>query len=324
MADPPDPDASNATTELVPVAVELVATRTAARPSVHPVAAYLARLSPGSRATQRVVLDAIAGMLVPDATAEGIPWHQLRYAHTQAVRSALAARYAPATANRALAALRGVLKECRRLGLMSPEDEAQAGDLEPVKGKRLPAGRALATVELAALFAACDRTTVPGARDAALLAVLYGCGLRRAELAALDLVDFDPGESSLRVLGKGNKERTCYLPDDAAAALRAWVLARGEGPGALLKSLDPVRPHDRLTPQGVLVILRRLGTKAGVAKFTPHDARRTFISNLLDAGADLATVQAMAGHASPITTARYDRRGESAKKRAAALLKVPR
>ena len=72
-----------------------------------------------------------------------------------------------------------------------------------------------------------------------------------------------------------------------------------------------------MTPDAVLKIIRRRALQAGVESFSPHDFRRTFCSDLLDAGVDIVTVQKLAGHASPVTTAKYDRRGEEAKRRAA-------
>jgi integrase len=142
----------------------------------------------------------------------------------------------------------------------------------------------------------------------------------------MDLADWNKTDNCLTVRsGKGDKDRTTYLDDGAAAALADWLICRGYEPGALFY---PTRKGGRLearrmTDQAVLDILQQRGKEANLTSFSPHDFRRTFISNLLDRGADISTVQKLAGHASPVTTARYDRRGEAAKRKAASLLYTP-
>ncbi len=297
----------------------------------HPVAVYLARLAPSSRRTMRAALDAIASLLSDDrCNAWSLDWPRLRYRHTTAVRALLAdGRYAPSTANRHLAALRGVLKECWRLGYVSAEDFQRAADLEPVRGSRLPRGRALQPGEVRALFAACEdddpKKPAMAARDAAILALLYGSGLRRAEAVGLELADYDREAGTLKVRGKGDKERLAHLGEASQAALEAWLFVRGVWPGALFVSINKGGQLGTggMSGQAMLYIARQRTLQASVAAFSPHDLRRTFIGDLLDAGADLSTVQQLAGHAQIQTTARYDRRGEATKKRAAKLLHVP-
>ncbi|MBP7937518.1 MAG: tyrosine-type recombinase/integrase [Phycisphaerae bacterium] len=294
----------------------------------HPVAVYLARLGEGSRRTMKQALDTMAALVSGGrADAFSLPWSQLGYQHVQALRAALAERYAPANVNKMLAALRGVLKESWKLGQMSAEAYHRVADVQTVRGSRLPVGRMLTHGEVAALVAACQGDpTATGRRDAALLAVLFSGGLRRAEVVALKVDSYKPETGELRVSGKGRKERLVYLTNGAAKAVEAWLAVRGAEAGPLfyptLKGGQIVREHG-LSPQSVLDILRKLASKAGVGDFSPHDLRRTFVSGLLDAGADLVAVQALAGHASPTTTARYDRRGERAKQDAASRLHFP-
>lgn len=280
-----------------------------ARVDENPAAVYLARLSGGSFRVQRAALNTIAQLVQVGATAADFPWASLRYQHTQAIRARVAAGgWAPATANRMLAALRGVLKEAWRLGQLGVEDYSRAVDLEPIRGTRPRAGRELTRAEIDALFA------VASPRDAALLGVLYGTGLRRAEAAALCTDDVADG--SVRVqAGKGNKARLVPIAGRSRAALERWV---GGLPVA-----SPLFPNHRgatMTGQGVREVLRRLARSASVKPFTPHDLRRSYASHLLAAGVDLATVQRLMGHSKVDTTARYDRRGEDAMRRAAELL----
>ncbi len=294
----------------------------------NPAAVYLARLGPGSRRAMTHAIEWLAREAsAARCTAETMPWHLLRYQHTQVLRARLKAGYAPATVNRFLAALRGVLKEARRLELMTAEQYYQAVDVENVEVRTLPAGRALEDSEVAALFRRCAAERKPWrVKDAAILAVLLGAGLRRSELVALDLADYSPGSGALRIRhGKGNVERVVWITGDAQRAVNDWLALRGSAQGPLFCPVDHVGRVTvrRLAAKAVYRILQRRAYKAGVARFSPHDCRRTYVSTLLDAGADLVAVQGLVGHAMPQTTARYDRRGDRARKKAAELIRIP-
>jgi integrase/recombinase XerD len=131
-------------------------------------------------------------------------------------------------------------------------------------------------------------------RDTALVALAYAGGFRRAELVALDLADYESETSRLRVIGKGNKERAVFIGNGARDALHAWLRVRGREPGPLLLPVDRRGRvlSRRLTEQTVYDRLRYLAQRAGVPAFSPHDCRRSLAGDLLDAGVDLATVQA--------------------------------
>lgn len=294
----------------------------------NPAAVYLARLAPGSRRTMKAALDKIARQLTSKrADAKTCPWAQVRYQHAQDVRTALAAKLAPATANKHLAALRGVLREAWRLGLVDAENYRRATDLEAVRGATLLAGRELTPGELASLFRACAaESTMSALRDAALLSLLYGAGLRRSEAVSVDLRDYNAltGEIVVR-RGKGRNARIVYATNGGRLAIDAWVRSRGRRGGPLLCPVNKAGRISvrRMTDQAVLYRVRVRAEAAGVSPFTPHDCRRSFISHLLDAGADLVAIQGLAGHADISTTARYDRRGEAAKRKAVELLHVP-
>lgn len=297
------------------------------RADLNPAAVYLARLAPTGRRTMLHGLNVIADMLAPGSTAETFPWPQLRYAHTQAVRTALAERYAHTTANVRLSALRGVLKESWRLGLMSAEDYARAVDLERVRGTSLPAGRALEPAEIRALVDVCAADpTAAGPRDAALIALLYATGLRRSEAVAVDLADVDHSTGAVHVRrGKGRKDRMVYLTNGAQAAVAAWVHARGAEPGPLLCPVDQcgVVTVRAISGQAVMHALAKRVRQAAIRHCSPHDLRRTFAGDALDAGVDLSIVQQLLGHSSPLTTARYDRRPERVKRDSASRVFFP-
>lgn len=265
------------------------------------------------------VIASEAGIVAPH------DWSKLGYVETQGVRARLAARYSPATANRMLAALRGTLREAVRLGQMSGEDFRRATDLRSVRGARVLRGRALDRQEVAALFGQCAGRGAAGTRDAALVGILFAGGLRRAEVVALDVAALDLQARTLLVRGKGNKERLVHLPSGVLSLVDQWLAVRGESAGPLLLPINKAGRlvGRRLTPHAVLLIVRKLADRAGLGRLSPHDLRRTCASLHLDAGTALSTVSAILGHASVTTTARYDLRGERAKRRAAERVDVP-
>ena len=297
-----------------------------AHPLREPVDAYLAGLAPASQEAVRKRLRAVA-RLAGTASYTALPWGQMRDYDVAFIRQRLMqSDAAPATVNLTLAALRGVAKAARNANLMSDEEYRRIYEVKPDKGTRLPAGRATSGGELAALVEACDRDPgTAGVRDAAMLAVLYTGGLRRSEVAGLTLADYTPAPPTLRVEGKGRKEREVPLPASAHAALAAWLALRGDAPGGLFLPLS----HGgriiggSITAQAVNNMLIKRAREAGVDHLSPHDMRRTFVSTLLDKGVDISTVQQLAGHASVTTTQRYDRRGEATKRQAVDLLHFP-
>ena len=295
--------------------------------STNPTAVYLASLASGSRRTMRDALNTIAALLT-DGTRDAFTfeWAALRFQHTAAIRAKLAQEYSAASANKMLSALRGVLKTSWRLGCMSADDYTRAADIASVHGATLPKGRALASGEIDALMTAClNDETAAGARDAAIIALLRVGGLRRAEICALELADYDPETGALVIRGKGNKERAGYVTNGAKDALDDWLAVRGTDTGALFcpVSKGGTIVIRKMYAEAIFNMLQKRAAQAGVRNLSPHDFRRTFVSDLLDAGADIGTVQRLAGHANVQTTARYDRRGEETKRRAVALLHVP-
>ena len=149
-----------------------------------------------------------------------------------AIRAELEKQYKPATVNKALAAVRGAMRAAWLLGQMTAEDYHKPREVKGVRNTTLPAGRELTSGEIAALMAACENDTTPaGVRDGAIIAVAYVAGLRREELAGLDLADYDPESGKLIIRGKGSKERTGYLANGAGRALADWLALRGNQEG---------------------------------------------------------------------------------------------
>lgn len=291
----------------------------------HPAGAYL--ISTQTRMSRTTAFSALktVARLLGENDIKSTPWHLIRYHQMNVVRSILAEHYAPATANKMLSIVRGVLRQAWKLGMMTTDDYRRAASVPAIPGSRLPTGRALDAGEIRALFEACAQTGPRAARDAALLATLLGCGLRRSEAANLNLEHLDTTEATLRVAGKGNHERIAHMNGGVESAVTAWVKARGQAPGPLLCGINKsgrITLH-RLPTESIRLILKQRAAEARIRECTPHDLRRTFISSLLDEGNDIAIASRMAGHRNVSTTIRYDRRDERANKDAAATIHIP-
>ena len=283
-----------------------------------PVTAYLSRLAPSSRLTMVKLLRRIVTLLGSSTAAEAYPWSRLDYATTIQLRQALVTRYAPATANLALSALRGVLREAWRLGQISFEDFKRAGDLACVRGDCSSPRKHVDTGTIEKLLAVTrSDLTLRGRRDFAILSVLYGAGLRRAELTHLDLSHIDG--CRLMVFGKGRQWRKTRLGQDARDALESWLLVRGRAPGALFFPVHrsgTLRPR-RLSTEAIARIVAQRAHSAGIGELRPHDLRRAFATRMLETGMDVFVVQRSLGHRSVSTTQIYDCRIDSTAEAAA-------
>jgi integrase/recombinase XerC len=218
----------------------------------------------------------------------------------------------PATLGRKLAALRSFFRFLVREGVCSLDPTA--GIPSPRMPRRLPAPLSVddcnALIESGSGGPPSDGDTPGELRDRALVELLYGAGLRVAELTSLDVRDVDLHRGELRVLGKGRVERVVPVPRAARQALDAWLGARRR-PGVLAEPLfvalrsRPGGPR-RLGARDVRRILKRRGRRAGIAdRVHPHRLRHSYATHLLDMGADLREIQELLGHASLSTTQKY-------------------
>ncbi len=292
--------------------------------SKSPSQIYLSSLSKGSQRTMENALNTIAKLITTDPimTHDLVSWHQIRYEHAATIRAFLAEKYAFSTANKMLAALRGTLKSAWKLGMMSADEYQTAISFENIKGERLPAGRYISQQEISQILATCQDNLI-GKRDRTIILLLYICGLRRDEIVSLNLQDYLQNEGVLLITGKRNKQRRVPIPSSALGHINAWLDYRGRHAGAFFPSAGNRRSDDNLTGQNIYEMLQKRTKQTGVTKLSPHDFRRTYISNPLDNGIDIVTVQKLAGHASVETTANYDRRGEKAKRSAVDSLSFP-
>ncbi len=221
------------------------------------------------------------------------------------VHPALAAN----SAARAVVAVRGFHRFLLREGLA--EADPARGVRPPSPPKRLP--KAISVGDVEALLAAAGADDTPRAlRDRALLELLYGCGARISEAVGLDRDELDMESGTVRLLGKGSKERMVPVGSYAREAVSAYLvrgrpaLAAGQTTAGGSPALFLNVRGGRLSRQSAWTVLRAAARRAGIrTEVSPHTLRHSFATHLLDGGADVRVVQELLGHASVTTTQVY-------------------
>ena len=280
-------------------------------PDSEPTAARIRALvvdGVGSPHTKRIYAKAIDMFLA---------WHDragrpgLNKAAVQAFRAHLEMRQlAPSTINVYLSALRKLAQEAAGNALLAADLAAGIAHVEGVRQTGIRAGKWLTPEEASALLGTPDAHTLKGARDRAILALLIGCGLRRAELAGLmvDSIQLRDGRWVLPDLhGKGRRIRTVPMPAWTKRIVDAWTGRAGITQGRLFR---PVNKGGRIAGESIAEdavwsVVRQYGAAIGHPSLAPHDLRRTCAKMCRASGGDLEQIQFLLGHASIQTTERY-------------------
>lgn len=217
---------------------------------------------------------------------------------------------AASTINVRLAAVRRLAYEASDTGLLSPE---LAAGIRRVKGaKRLGVriGNWLTVDQSRTLLYKPPSDSLRGKRDRAILALLIGCGLRRAELVGLGTEDFQVREEHWVIadlVGKGKHIRTVPVPGWTKNAVDEWITAAGINGGAIFRRVSRLGKTwgDRITPKAIWHVVRAAAKRVGIKDLAPHDLRMTCARLCHLAGGELEQIQFLLGHASVQTTERY-------------------
>lgn len=275
-----------------------------------PVDRYLASLnSPESIRTQRSKLRAISKMMGYQNPLE-VPWEKIKYDQINLLLTTMKREGKKRnTINATISAIKGVYTELMRKKEIDLYEYELIRKIKTIKGDDSEIGKALSPNQVQDLFIKSIQKPIQ-IRDNAIIAVMVGCGLRRIEVTRIKREDVKIYEKTpyLEILGKGGKKRRVYIPEFALYYITEWILFSPQTQSGYLfvaMEKDGKIVDHPLTTQRIYIIV-----KSRLQEVAPHDLRRTFITRLLELENDLSTVQKIAGHASPTTTVRYDKRQE--------------
>jgi integrase/recombinase XerC len=283
------------------------------RPAIGRFVAYLGderRASPHTVSAYRRDLEQLAAFVDERRPGQALGPGDLDVLLLRGFLGKLARTHSPASVSRKIAAVRAFLRYLQRRGEVAKNP---AAELSLPKVRR-PLPTFLNVDAAAEVMVAPADTSAEGLRDRAVLETLYGAGLRVSELAGLDLGDVELGSpdlGSVRVSGKGNKERVVPLGSVAVAAVARYLERRTELSDPATGVIDGEalfvgQRGARLGVRQIQRLVHRYGALgAGRADLHPHALRHTFATHLLDGGADLRSIQKLLGHAGLSTTQRY-------------------
>ncbi|AFL89342.1 site-specific recombinase XerD [Terriglobus roseus DSM 18391] len=272
-------------------------------------------LSPAQLQLRQMVLDAVTSPHSRRNYAKALDL-LFAFAPSRPLTRALLLEYrtsmedlAPSTVNVRLAAVRKLVAEARKNGMLSHEDAANLTDIPNVKEKGTRLGNWLTKEQARELLAVPDRSTVKGKRDYAVLALLVGCALRRRELASLTVEDIQMRENRwviIDLVGKGGRVRTVAIPVWVTKGIDAWQAAGSVEKGPLLRSVSKGgKVGESLSDWAIWSVVTEAAKEIGIERFGAHDLRRTCAKLCRKAGGDLEQIKFLLGHSSIQTTERY-------------------
>ncbi len=216
--------------------------------------------------------------------------------------------YAPSTVNQRLAAIKKLAREAAANGWLSQESAMGIVQVPGAKQQGTRSGNWLTSEQAQQLINTPDGTTLKGKRDRAILALLVGCGLRRAEAIALTLNHLQQREGRwvlIDMRGKHGRIRTVPVPAWVKAAVQSWTNAAGITEGPILRSINRRKQvASSFSAQGIFAVVKEYGGRIGL-QITPHDLRRTCAKLCRAGGGELEQIQLLLGHESIQTTERY-------------------
>lgn len=288
--------------------------------SDNPVDIYLGRLAKSGRRSMSSQLKQIAKFMKWERHLNECLFYCLSFSDLESIkRHCIAEGKAARTINHLIQGLRAIAKIANHLDLISDKQLKPFLTISLLNTQPSERGKALDGNDVIKLISAMKTdNSSKGKRDLALLSVLLSSGLRRSEIVKLKVQDIDfESKSVIVVKGKGNKKRVQFLPDWSFEILIEWLNCKPDKSNFAFTSTHKTQIAKPLSTATIYQIVTHNTKNTLGFKCSPHDLRRTFVTELLNQNVDIATVSKMAGHANISTTQIYDKRGDEALIRAA-------